>query len=201
MFYGFGDAGGLEYSRTIKNSAYKAVQKRIFDAMGAAYAVLGNKPGPVILIAQSLGCQVISNYIWDAQHHAPYRDVLPPGIWDNAHSTLDPADLKFRKFSSLHVLVTTGCNIPIFVGGLPREQITPIKAPNTRFVWGNYYDEDDALGWPLQDLSDDYKARAKDIEVNAGGFLTSWNAFSHGQYWGDKDVQKPLANHVLRSLG
>ena len=32
LLYGFGDAGGLEHSRTIPNSAYKTVQERIFEA-------------------------------------------------------------------------------------------------------------------------------------------------------------------------
>ena len=76
LLYGFSDASSLEYSRSIPDSAYKAVQKRIFDAMGAAYAALGNKSAPVVLIAQSLGCQVISNYIWDAQNHRK----RPPGV-------------------------------------------------------------------------------------------------------------------------
>ena len=193
MLFGFADAGGLEYSRNIPNSAYKAVQKLIFDAMGEAYAALGDSPGPVVLIAQSLGCQVISNYIWDAQHHAD----RPPGIWREEHGDLDPQDLAFRKFETLKVLVTTGCNIPIFVGGLPREQIMPIASPNPDFAWENYYDQDDPLGWPLQDLSDPYDALVTDIEVNAGGILTSWNPLSHGQYWGDSDVQEPLARHLL----
>jgi hypothetical protein len=197
LLYGFADAGGLEYSRSIPDSAYKAVQRRVFDAMGTAYAALGNRSGPVILIAQSLGGQVLSNYIWDAQHHSK----RPPGIWKQAHSNLSPGELKFRKFSSLSVLVTTGCNIPIFVGGLPREQIKPINAPNSRFVWENYYDEDDVLGWPLRELSDGYKALVQDFEVNAGGILTSWNPFSHGQYWGDDDVLDPLSDHVLLLTG
>lgn len=197
LLYGFADAGGLEHSRTIPNSAYHTVQKRIFDAMGVAYAALGNKSAPVVLIAQSLGCQVISNYIWDAQHHAK----RPPGIWKHNHGNLDPKDLRFRKFASLRALLTTGCNIPLFVGGLPRGQIKPIKAPNQKFVWENYYDEDDPLGWPIQDLSDGYKALVKDIEMNAGGIFTSWNPLSHGQYWGDKDLQQPLADHLLSLLG
>ena len=44
LLYGFSDAGGLEYSRSIPNSAYRKVQQRIFDAMGTAYAALGDEP-------------------------------------------------------------------------------------------------------------------------------------------------------------
>ena len=197
LLFGFSDAGGLEYSRSIPDSAYKKVQQRIFDAMGAAYSALGDNSGPVILVAHSLGCQVISNYIWDAGNHSKQ----PPGIWKDAHANLDPKELKFRKFGSMAVMCTIGCNIPIFVAGLPRDQIKPIKAPNNKFVWENYYDEDDPLGWPLEQLSDGYKALVKDHEINAGGIFTSWNPFSHGQYWGDSDVIDPLADHLKLLLG
>lgn len=197
LLYGFADAGGLEHSRTIKDSAYKKVQKIIFDEMGKAYAGLDDKAGPVVVIAQSLGCQVLSNYIWDAQHHAK----RPPGIWETAHDDLDARELRFRKFKSLRVLTTTGCNIPIFVGGLPRSEIVPINAPNNKFIWENYYDEDDPLGWPLQALSDKYKVLVRDIDVNVGGILTSWTPFSHSKYWGDGDVQEPLSDHLLSLLG
>ncbi len=87
----------------------------------------------------------------------------------------------------------------MFIGGLPRAQRIPIDPPNDSFVWENYYDEDDPLGWPLQALSDGYDNLVKDIEVNAGNIFTSWNWFSHLGYWADEDVQTPLADH-LRSL-
>lgn len=195
FLYGFSDAGGLEYSRTIENSAYEKTQMRIFDALGRAFEAVESPQASVVFIAQSLGCQVLSNYIWDAM-----RDPSPTfGIWRHSHGDLDDDDVNFRRLRTLRVLVTTGCNIPIFVGGLPRGQRLPIKRPNNNFVWENYYDEDDALGWPLQALSDGYNALVRDIEVNVGGILTSWNPLSHSRYWTDSDVQKPLADH-LRSL-
>ena len=195
LLYGFSDAGGLEYSRTIDNSAYEKIQKRIFDAMGEAFDAVGSPQAPIVFIAQSLGCQVLSNYIWDAM-----RDPAPTfGVWRHGHDGIGADDISFRRLRTLRVLVTTGCNIPIFVGGLPRSQRKPIKRPNNNFVWENYYDEDDALGWPLQDLSNGYNALVRDIEVNVGGFFTSWNPLSHTRYWTDSDVQEPLAAH-LRSL-
>lgn len=197
LIFGFSDAGGLEHSRMIPNSIYWEVQKRIFDSLGDAYTALGDKGSPVVIIAQSLGCHVISSYIWDAQHHRK----RPPGIWKKSHANLDQKDLKFRKLGSLSVLMTTGCNIPVFVCGLPRDLIKPIKAPNSKFVWENYYDEDDVLGWPLRELSDEYKALVMDFEVNAGGFLTSWNPFSHNQYWRDDDILEPLAAHIALLTG
>lgn len=197
LIYGFSDAGGLEHSRNIPNSAYRDVQKRIFDALGTAYTAVGNKPAPVVLVAQSLGCHVISSYIWDAQHHKN----RPPGIWKDDHANLGSKELRFRKLGNLQVFITTGCNIPVFVCGLPRNRIKSIRAPNAKFVWQNYYDEDDVLGWPLQELSDGYKVLVQDIRVNAGGIFTSWNPFSHGQYWADDDVLNPIAGHLYELLG
>ena len=195
LLFGFSDAGGLEYSRTIDGSAYERTQKRIFDALGKAFDAVESPQAPVVFIAQSLGCQVLSNYIWDAM-----RDPSPNfGVWQYDHGELDADDIHFRRLRTLRVLVTTGCNIPIFVGGLPRAQRIPINRPNDSFVWENYYDEDDALGWPLQALSGGYKALVRDIEVNVGNFLTSWNPLSHTGYWTDSDVQKPLVDH-LQSL-
>ena len=195
LLYGFSDAGGLEYSRTIPGSAYEKIQKRIFDALGRAFNAVESPQAPVVFIAQSLGCQALSNYIWDAM-----RKPSPTyGVWRHNHDGLGADDVGFRRFRTLRVLVTTGCNIPIFIAGLPRAQRTPIKRPNESFVWENYYDEDDALGWPLQALSNGYNALVKDIEVNVGGIFTSWNPLSHTKYWTDADVQKPLADH-LQSL-
>ena len=34
--------------------------------------------------------------------------------------------------------------------------------------WHIYYDEDNVLGWPLKPLSDEYRNRVKDHEMNAG---------------------------------
>ena len=195
LLFGFSDAGGLEYSRTLKNSAYEKTQKLIFDALGEAFEAVGSPQAPVVFIAQSLGGQVLSNYIWDAnRQHKPKF-----GIWQHDHTDIEADDLEFRRLGTLRVIITTGCNIPIFVGGLPRAQRKPIKRPNDDFVWENYYDEDDALGWPLQALSNGYNALVRDIEVNAGGFFSSGSPLSHTKYWTDADVQEPLAEH-LKSL-
>lgn len=199
MLYGFSDAGGLEYSRTIKDSIYEKVQERIFDVLGAAWKDLKepqNKNKTVIFIAQSLGGQVLSNYIWDgSQATAPNY-----GIWRHTHSTIDKDDLKFRRLKNLEVLMTTGCNIPIFVAGLDPENIKPIDRPNDKFVWENYYDKDDVLGWPLEELSDGFKALVRDKQISVGSIFSGWAPFSHTKYWMDKDVIKPLVKHIKSKI-
>ena len=195
LLYGFSDAGGMEYSRTIPNGAYEQIQKEIFDTLVEAGRQLENLNRPVVVVAHSLGGQVISNYIWDAN-----RATTPEyGFWGSDLSAYDPNHVEFSRLKNLRLLVTTGCNIPIFIAGLPRTQRIPITKPNTEFIWENYYDVDDPLGWPLQELSNAYSQLVKDKEIRAGNLFTGWNPLSHGGYWDDKDVIKPLANH-LRDL-
>jgi hypothetical protein len=39
-----------------------------------------------------------------------------------------------------------------------------------------------------------------DKKVSVGNFLTGWNPVSHGGYWTDKDVVKPIAKEISRLL-
>ncbi|MCH7499180.1 MAG: hypothetical protein IH886_04110 [Nitrospinae bacterium] len=189
LLYGFGDAGSLEYSAHRKKEKYLAVQKEIQNALEHALLDFEKDTSrPVVIIAQSLGCQVISNYLWDAGKGK--------NIFENTDD-IEPAKLKFLKLKSLKQLVTTGCNIPLFIGGISDRKC--FKKPNSDFRWDNYYDPDDALGWPLRQLGDSFSI-VNDHDINSGGFLTSWNPLSHGQYWSDADVIKPLANKLKEFL-
>ena len=75
VLYGFSDATGLERQAEKTNRPYQQVQSIIRGTLRRAYEFLGG-PRPVVLLAQSLGCQVMSNYLWDAQKRAPRR-----GVW------------------------------------------------------------------------------------------------------------------------
>ncbi|HUG89750.1 MAG TPA: hypothetical protein VML55_02890 [Planctomycetaceae bacterium] len=67
--------------------------------------------------------------------------------------------------------------------------------------WLNLYDPDDVLGYPLKPVNDAYAAVVtRDVEINAGGLLTSWNPASHDQYWTDKDLTAPAAEMIARFL-
>lgn len=190
FLYGFGDAGSLEHSSNRRNEKYLAVQEEIARAVKHAYLDLeGNETKPVIIIAQSLGCQVISNYLWDAQHNLNYF---------SAQSNDPEQKQDFMKLKSCEHLFTTGCNIPIFNAGLENREC--FAKPKLSFKWDNFYDPDDVLGWPLRQLGNTYENIVKDHHINSGGLISSWNPMSHGAYWGDKDVISPLAkalkNHI-----
>lgn len=211
LLFGFADAAGLETGKESLSSVYSLAQTSIARELYLARQAIG-QTGPVIILAQSLGCQVVSCYFWDAQRARAGKDVSI-GIWQNIKAfeipiadikSLTPEDILFLQGSSFRSFVTTGCNIPIFVAAHARTEILPIK-PNDHFEWNNYYDRDDVLGWPLEDLSTEYAAVVKDHRVNAGSsvfgwLLKSWNPLSHGQYWGDDEVLDPLEDQLQKLL-
>lgn len=202
LLFGFSDAASLEHKKSSKTSAYYKTQKMILDGLDEVFDALGKTGKPVVLIAQSLGCQVISNYIWDSQQPAPKVGVFSKPLNDGVAP--GSAQDKFRRLKSLQRFFTTGCNIPIFVAG--HTDIKAIKPPNNKFTWQNFFDEDDVLGWPLKPLSPSYEALVEDIPVNAGGgilghLVKSWNPFSHKLYWSDREVVKPLARALADLLG
>ncbi|NJR41156.1 MAG: hypothetical protein HC781_22845 [Leptolyngbyaceae cyanobacterium CSU_1_4] len=198
LLYGFSDAASLESSRGEVNGAYVQAQLQVIDALRQVYAKLGGQPAKVVIIAQSLGGQVLSNYIWDAQH--PGRS----GVWRNIteYVNADAHEQAFLSLGSLYRLFTTGCNIPIFVAG--HGNIQPIAPPTADFRWFNFYDADDVLGWPLQPLSAPYEKLVQDIPSNVGqgiqGWLTSWNPLSHGNYWSDRGFLEALITEIRRAL-
>ena len=202
LLFGFSDAAGLEYRAAVPNSLYEQAQRIILDVLNEAYDKLGQTPKPVIIICQSLGGHVLSNYIWDSQ-----LANATQGIWSNGRQWGAPRGSdkdNFRRLKTLRYLYTTGCNIPIFVSGLGRDKIKAIKTTTSGYDirWFNYYDEDDPLGWPLKPLSTPYgRAVRRDIAVNAGGsffghITHSWNPLSHTRYWRDKKIIRPLARHL-----
>lgn len=195
MIYGFSDASSLEHRNTDNNSVYKQTQKIIVDSLRKARKNLENQESPLIVIAQSLGGQVISNYIWDSQ--------MAKGVWDlDSPDYINPSieEKDFISLKTMRFLLTTGCNIPLFVAGF--DKIVPFDKSklHSQFEWKNYYDRDDVLGWPLQPLSDEYNQLVEDIEINSGNFLLSQTPFSHNEYWTDPDFSKPLINEIKRLL-
>ncbi|WP_018623571.1 hypothetical protein [Kangiella aquimarina] len=201
LLYGFSDAASLEYKKRVKNSPYYLTQKMIMGAMDEIFNETGTRSIPVIIVANSLGCQVISSYIWDAQ-----RIDASVGIWsmqrEDDVAEGSPRD-KFRRMQSLKGFYTLGCNIPIFVAG--HKKIEAIKPPMEEFKWYNLYDKDDVLGWPLKSLSPSYEELVEDIQINVGrGLLSklfkSWNPLSHGQYWQDKNVIGHISDNIKQII-
>lgn len=200
MLFGFCDAASIESQKEGRGSPYYLVQKEIQTSFKALSRWLA--PGtPVIVVAQSLGCQVMSNYLWDASktdsNGLPVR--TRHGIWSEAND-FEPETEAFCRGKSVVRLMTTGCNIPIFVAGRQEKEITPIKPPNNAFKWFNYYDRDDALGWPLEELSDAYADLVTDIEVSVG-HISGSTPLSHVRYWSDREFVRKLAAEIKACAG
>lgn len=204
LLFGFSDAAGYESRAHVGMSEYERVQERIRDAIDKAYDAVGSDSAEILVIAQSLGTQVLSNYIWDAQQHS---DRVYSGIWRNdydGNSTVSMERDAARRLKKLRYFLTTGCNIPIFIAGKKSIQAIKPDAEGYHFKWHNYYDKDDVLGWPLQPLGYFYDAHSKGVDasyakavidhrINVGNIFTSWNPFSHTYYWSDKDFIRPAA--------
>ena len=227
LLFGFGDAAGLETRKSDTNSVYEMAQQEIARALIDVYMTCG-KDCIVVFLTQSLGCQVLSNYIYDGQK-SKHGGAVEAGIWrDLGHTRAvlglakavpghkktvaevlnEPEMLSFLRAETCWARVSTGCNIPIFVAAHKTMNIKPIQRPNgsTTFQWLNFYDPDDVLGWPLQPLSPEYEALVEDRPINAGHgarnwILKSWNPLSHSTYWTDNSVIKPLADTLRNLLG
>ncbi|MFL6672590.1 MAG: hypothetical protein ACJ8LG_04765 [Massilia sp.] len=216
LLFGFGDAAGLENRKEDRGSVYELAQAQIARQLLAAYEAGNDGAMPVVFLSHSLGCQVLSSYIYDAQRA---RGILPgglplAGIWNNIDAwsreepglgrLLTPEEKRFIGAGTCMAWMTTGCNIPVFVAAHKQMHIKPIARPTPNFRWLNIYDPDDALGWPLRPLSSEYAELVEDRAINAGHgminwLLKSWNPLSHRNYWDDDEVLDPLAN-MLRLL-
>jgi len=218
FLFGIADAAGLENRKELDGSVYEEAQVEIARQLLAARNEM-QMDGPVVVIAQSLGGQVFSSYLYDAQRaeEAARNPGIPKpqaGIWKNiddfsdrinqSGQPLTDAEKWFLAGNAVVGLVTTGCNIPIFVAAHKQMHINPIKRPTVGFKWLNFYDRHDALGWPLQPLRGGYETLVEDREVNIGrgilGWATSFTPLSHTSYWEDDDVIKPLAQMLEHAL-
>lgn len=206
LLFGFGDAAGLENRKEIDGSVYELAQEAI--ARQLLEVARRDLSTSVVFLAQSLGCQVLSSYIYDAQKAAAGLPVLA-GIWKDIDAwarralgeRLSEPEKRFLAGGTCSAFVTTGCNIPIFCAAHKQMDIRPIARPTERFAWINLYDPDDALGWPLQPLSPGYAALVDDRAINAGQgvvtwILKSWNPLSHSAYWRDAQVLDLLTQRL-----
>jgi hypothetical protein len=160
---------------------------------------------PLVILAHSLGCHIMSNYVWDVQRAARKKRGTPR--------------TPLERMESLAAIVTFGCNIALFT--LAYNDVEPIAFPPRTLGrhfpkgtapkeirraarWVNYYDPDDVLAYPLKPLSGAYdRTVSADVAINVGSPLASWNPMSHLRYWTDDDFTQPVSDvihGVLRLL-
>lgn len=209
MLFGMAGAAGLENGREHDGSVYELAQIEIARTMLAARDRLGHDE-PVVFIAHSLGCQVLSSYFYDAQK--ALRGTASAGIWRDidrhgpaiAGHALIEDEKAFLRGSTFRRWITTGCNMPISMAAHRGLHVLPIERPTADFRWVNLYDPDDMLGWPLQPLSPGYRALVEDRNVavahSAESELESWTPRFHNAYWCNAVVLDLLADMLLEFL-
>lgn len=181
LMYYFSDAITYQHAQNEPGSVYQKVNHKI----RATLRQLESKIGPdakIVVFANSLGCHVLSNYIYDAQNNK--------GIWRNRND----APSKCEKLGGLRLLLTTGCNIPLFVAGL--EKIEAFEKPSDNFQWFNYYDRDDVLGWPIKYLRKGDRNSYSDVVTADHEINTGFTPLSHLSYWKDSSFISPAVEKI-----
>ena len=174
-----GDAVLFDHKITDPHSAYRKIHHCLKERIEAINALMkAHDESRLVIVAASMGVYVLTSYIWDADHSQ--------GIFSQTPATAE------NNLRNLNHLASVGCNIPLYVSGLKKNEITAIDKRNTGFTWDNYYDKDDVLGWPLQPLSNSYNVLVTDHEINSGAYVGA-----HMRYWTDKEFVKPLAERMV----
>jgi hypothetical protein len=193
-----GDA--IAYQPTPQDrEVYDSVHTVFAEALRTLAASAGNG-APLCVVAHSLGTIIASNYFYDLSQSRRPGMVSGEVREVKKNTPLENGD-------TLTLLYTMGS--PIAIWSLRyRDFGVPISVPSEGLAehypglegeWINFYDPDDVIGYPLSTLNDAYKkVVTKDIAVNAGGLLSSWNPLSHCAYFTDDDVTKPIAKALAR---
>lgn len=179
-----------------RNNVYQAIHQTIHQSIETLRRQLGGDK-PLMVLAHSLGCHMISNYIWDRQHGVDEQEY---------------GGSAFERMETLAGISSFGCGIPLFM--LAYDNIEPIVFPSLTLAnyfppgtpaqelaqatsWFNFYDPDDVFAYPLRPLSEKYRETVdQDIAINTGGFFTSWHPGSHTQYWTEKRLIRPVAEQI-----
>jgi len=190
MLSAFGDASAYRKTNDPNNSAYHDIHTRVRDSIAA---LDDGRDTPLVVMAHSLGGHIMSSYIYDLQ---------------KGNASVQPGSGDFQQMKTLTGMITFGSNIPFFTLAYRKADIHPISFPGealtpaqkSRARWLNYYDPDDVLGYPLKAINQKYdQVVSRDIAINVGGILSSWNPMAHQKYWTDNDFTKPVTR-FLQSL-
>lgn len=170
----FGDAVTFERNKDAAHSPYKRTHKylqHIFEQVNEL--VLQNTTNKLVIVAESMGIQLLHTYITDADTNS--------GIFEQTPATAQ------NNLRNLSYLATCGCNLPLFFSGYPESEIVAFEKRNSQFIWENFYDKNDVLGWPLKQMSPSFNALITDYEVNTG-----ISPACHLNYWGDNSCTKRI---------
>ena len=220
---GLGDAAAYQKTPKRFDAPYFRIQKKVREAI-EALDTPGDPGRPLIVIGHSLGCHILSSFIWDVntikQYTAEELAAQDP-LTREFHAKLTGGS-PFCRLDTLAGIVTLGSNMPLFTFTFERQDVTPItkarpgKIPafpgraltgeqSRKAQWLNFYSRNDLLAYPLKplyDLPPDYDVLS-DIHVRSEGwlkspaFLSPLNAFAaHTGYEKNATVVRSTAKLI-----
>lgn len=178
----FGDAVTFERNAGKHDSNYQKIHRYIREKVRDVNDLHAQHPNSkIVIVAASMGVHILYTYILDADNQQ--------GIFKNEPAT------EQENLRNLNYLFSIGCNIPLFISGKNESEIRVFDKRNEHFIWDNYYDKDDVMGWPLSDINTAFKNLVNDIEINTGQYIGS-----HIRYWKDKNFTKPFVQALIQLI-
>lgn len=167
---------------------YDEIHGTLADAL-RAHVMPGS--GHVSIIAHSLGAVIASDFVYD-------------------HTLKVGRSFRDEFGASLVNIFTLGSPLALFAmqsccgdgRAFDPEDILdrfdrPIRVESSTGVWLNLYGRGDIIGYPIKWVNRAYReAVTADLAVEVGSFLTHWTPLSHGEYWSDEDVVRPIAEKL-----
>jgi hypothetical protein len=189
-------------------SYYCEIQERLTKTI-CDTATKNDDARPLVFIGHSLGCHIISTYVWDMRK----QQIEGAG----------PSPLE--RLETFAAFITMGSNMPLFTFTLGAREVFPIthgpdrnkpgfpgskltKQVGKQAQWLNFYSKNDPLGYPLKPINEDYDncERISDIHTRSEGL---WRSFlmrgvlrpvlaekAHSGYWCDRKIAKRSAKLV-----
>jgi hypothetical protein len=189
-----------------------SVHQRFADSLARVESRLASPAtAPLVVLAHSLGCVVVTNYLWNLERAAgevaaAAVSAMHAGAREVARKVV--GDTPVQRLETLTGLVTFGCNIPLFLPPVPPYECVRFPRPALRAElkatarWLNVYDPYDILGYPLNDLWDEsHGTTIEDVALEVGMPGLSMTPLSHTFYWTDAGFQSLVGKELLRMLG
>ncbi len=188
-----------------------SVHQRFADSLARVEGRLADPAhAPLVVLAHSLGCVVVTNYLWNLERAAGEVGTAAPstmhaGAREVARKAI--GDTPVQRLETLTGLVTFGCNIPLFLPPVPPYECVRFPRPALRAEfkaiarWLNVYDPYDILGYPLSDLWDEsHGTKIDDLALEVGMPGLSMTPLSHTFYWTDAGFQALVTTELRRML-
>ena len=127
VLQGLGDAAAYQKTKSYKNSAYYEIQSEVRKVIEKLDAQ-GQPDRPLIFIAHSLGCHIVSSFIWDVNTIKNWDEarIARADEQEQAFANYLQGGSPFRRLDTAAGLVMMGSNMPLFTFTFGPDRIMPI---------------------------------------------------------------------------